>query len=158
MDRVEFVEDYFSRPYHFEFVKGCLPQISLGPFFNTLPQIFLDAMLKIFRWPPHNQLPFNSEYSLWAMLKIASLSLRISIMFSVFSMWWNTFQRLNVLLVARCLLVFARCSLLFAHYSLNFARCSLLVNFHSLLVTFCSLLVTFCSLLVSFYSWLVRFC
>ena len=79
-------------------------------------------------------------------------------MFSVFSMRTNTFQRLNVLLVARCLLVFARCSLLFAHCSLNFARCSLLVSFHSLLVTFCSLLVTFCSLLVSFYSWLVRFC
>ena len=25
-----------SRPYHFKFFKGCLPQILLGPFLNTL--------------------------------------------------------------------------------------------------------------------------
>ena len=28
-----------SRPYHFKFFKGCLPQILLGPFLNTLNQI-----------------------------------------------------------------------------------------------------------------------
>ena len=27
------------RPYHFKFFRGCFPQISLGPFFNTLFQI-----------------------------------------------------------------------------------------------------------------------
>ena len=29
----------FSRPYHFKFFKGCLPQILRGPFLNTLSQI-----------------------------------------------------------------------------------------------------------------------
>ena len=28
-----------GRPYHFKFFKGCLPQILLGPFLNTLTQI-----------------------------------------------------------------------------------------------------------------------
>ena len=28
-----------SRPYHFQFLNGCLPQISLGPFLNTLSHI-----------------------------------------------------------------------------------------------------------------------
>ena len=28
-----------SRPHHFKFFKGCLPQISLGPFLNTLSHI-----------------------------------------------------------------------------------------------------------------------
>ena len=28
-----------SRPYHFKFFKGCLPQSSLGPFLNTLSHI-----------------------------------------------------------------------------------------------------------------------
>ena len=29
-----------GRPYHFKFFKGCLPQILLGPFLNTLNQMF----------------------------------------------------------------------------------------------------------------------
>ena len=28
-----------GRPYHFKFFKGCLPQISLGPFLNTLSHL-----------------------------------------------------------------------------------------------------------------------
>ena len=28
-----------KRPYHFKFFKGCLPQILLGPFLNTLSHI-----------------------------------------------------------------------------------------------------------------------
>ena len=46
MNQVKFVEGTFKgfeglwsalgRPYHFTFFKGCLPQISLGPFLNTL--------------------------------------------------------------------------------------------------------------------------
>ena len=28
-----------SRPYHSNFCEGCLPQILLGPFLNTLPNI-----------------------------------------------------------------------------------------------------------------------
>ena len=31
----------FNRPYHFNFFKGCIPQILLGPFWNTLSQILL---------------------------------------------------------------------------------------------------------------------
>ena len=31
---------FLSRPYHFKFFTGCLPQILLGPFMNTLTQLF----------------------------------------------------------------------------------------------------------------------
>ena len=51
MDQVKFAEDsflktwndmvYLSRPYHFIFFEGCLPQISLHPFLNTFSQIRL---------------------------------------------------------------------------------------------------------------------
>ena len=34
-----------SRPYHFKFFKGCLPQILLGSFFNTLTQIIFQVYL-----------------------------------------------------------------------------------------------------------------
>ena len=30
-----------GRPYNFKVFKGCLPQILLGPFFNTLTQMYL---------------------------------------------------------------------------------------------------------------------
>ena len=33
-----------NRPYHFKFFKGCLPQISLGPFLNTLSHLFLQQI------------------------------------------------------------------------------------------------------------------
>ena len=36
-----------SRPYHFKFFKGCLPQISLGPFLNTLSQISLSRLVSL---------------------------------------------------------------------------------------------------------------
>ena len=39
MDQVIFVEDSLSRPYHFKFFKGCLPQTLLGPFLNTLTHL-----------------------------------------------------------------------------------------------------------------------
>ena len=49
MDQVNFVKDnlqkilkdmaYLSRPYPFQFFKGCLPQIWLSPFLNTLSNI-----------------------------------------------------------------------------------------------------------------------
>ena len=49
MDQVKFVEDAdfeifevmagLGRPYHFKFVKGCLPRILVSPFFNTLSQL-----------------------------------------------------------------------------------------------------------------------
>ena len=41
MDQVKFLEDSLclGRPYRFKSFKGCLPQISLGPFLNTLSQI-----------------------------------------------------------------------------------------------------------------------
>ena len=30
---------HLGRPYHFKFFKGCLPQILLGPFLNTLSHL-----------------------------------------------------------------------------------------------------------------------
>ena len=39
MDQVKSVEDSLYRRYHFKFFKGCLPQILLAPFLNTLTQI-----------------------------------------------------------------------------------------------------------------------
>ena len=49
MDQVKFVEDSLKkfegiivclhRPYHFKIFKGCLPQISIGPFLNTLSHL-----------------------------------------------------------------------------------------------------------------------
>ena len=30
---------YLSRPHHFKFFKGCLPQILLGPFLNNLTHL-----------------------------------------------------------------------------------------------------------------------
>ena len=38
IDQVKLVDD--SRPYHFNFFKGCLPQIFLGLFLNTLTHIW----------------------------------------------------------------------------------------------------------------------
>ena len=43
MDQVNLWKRVFKklgRPYHFKFLKGCLPQILLGPLLNTLYQIF----------------------------------------------------------------------------------------------------------------------
>ena len=40
MNEVQFAEDITSKWYHFKFFKCCLPQISLGPFLNTLSQIY----------------------------------------------------------------------------------------------------------------------
>ena len=36
-----------SRPYHFTFFKGCLPQIPLGPFFNSLLHIKVENIAQI---------------------------------------------------------------------------------------------------------------
>ena len=35
------VEGLANGPYHFKFVKGCLPETLLDPFLNALSQIFL---------------------------------------------------------------------------------------------------------------------
>ena len=49
MNQVKFVEGSlqkkiegisYDRSYHFKFFKGCLPQISLGPFLNTLSHLY----------------------------------------------------------------------------------------------------------------------
>ena len=49
MNQVKFVEGSlqkkiegisYHRSYHFKFFKGCLPQISLGPFLNTLSHLY----------------------------------------------------------------------------------------------------------------------
>ena len=46
-------------PYSLQFFEVCLPQISLGPFFNTLPHLFVDLL-----WV------FPEKCSEWVFLKI----------------------------------------------------------------------------------------
>ena len=56
MNQTKFVEDSFlkiwsdmiclGKPHYFKFFKGCLPHISLGPFFNALIQLCLENNLK----------------------------------------------------------------------------------------------------------------
>ena len=58
MNQVKFVETAFkkfegvwsasSRPYHFKYFKGGLPQILLGPFLNTLSHINMSTFLTVF--------------------------------------------------------------------------------------------------------------
>ena len=58
MNQVKFVETAFkkfegawsasSRPYHFKYFKGCLPQILFGPFLNTLSHINMSTFLTVF--------------------------------------------------------------------------------------------------------------
>ena len=43
MDQVKFV--CLSRPCHFNFFNGCLPQILVGPFLHTLTQLFIKFTL-----------------------------------------------------------------------------------------------------------------
>ena len=60
MDLVKIVEDSLSknwsnmvclsRPYHFKFVKGCLPQILLGPFLNTLSHLRQKVLMNPYDW------------------------------------------------------------------------------------------------------------
>ena len=45
MDQVKFD---LSRLYHFKVFKGCLPQILLGPFLNTLTHIFFEQTPIVF--------------------------------------------------------------------------------------------------------------
>ena len=46
MDQVKFMED-LGRPYYFKFFKGCLPQILLGPFLNTLTHMIYSFSLNM---------------------------------------------------------------------------------------------------------------
>ena len=62
MDQIKFMEGSLlkiwrsmfclSRPYSFKCFKGCLPQILLGPFLNTLPQMFSENISDgaLFKW------------------------------------------------------------------------------------------------------------
>ena len=47
---------YLNRQFHFKFIKGCLPQIFLGPLYNTLSQIWFSVesgnLQKIQKQPP----------------------------------------------------------------------------------------------------------
>ena len=38
-----------SRPYPFKFFKGCLPQILLGPFLNTLSHLYGRICMSLFQ-------------------------------------------------------------------------------------------------------------
>ena len=54
MDQAKFVED--SRPYPFKFFKGCLSQILLGPFLNTLSHIDPQFIITITKCINYNML------------------------------------------------------------------------------------------------------
>ena len=45
MDQVKFVEDCLCRPYSFKLFEGCLPQILLNRFLNTLSHIWKEENL-----------------------------------------------------------------------------------------------------------------
>ena len=64
-------------PYLFKFFKGCLPQILLGPFLNTLPQIphqWKGDMLTS-KMVAANRKNYLSNESLKALLLLAALEL-----------------------------------------------------------------------------------
>ena len=54
-----------SRPYHFNFFKGCLPQILLGPFLNTLTHLLLKLLNFLTRkpWETRNVVGLNRHPS-----------------------------------------------------------------------------------------------
>ena len=65
---------YLNRPYHFKFFKDCLPQILLGPFLNTLFQIFFPQFVlknysKVVTRLVFKKLMLNNKY----MLKYRSM-------------------------------------------------------------------------------------
>ena len=45
--RMDQKKNCLSRPYHFRFFKGCLPQILLGPSLDTLSQMMDGELFKI---------------------------------------------------------------------------------------------------------------
>ena len=49
-----------GRPFHFKFFKGCLPQILLGPFLNTLTYIFANPM-RLLKESKHSHVEFFSR-------------------------------------------------------------------------------------------------
>ena len=61
----KFVKDslFLSRPYPFNFFKGCLRQIFLGPFLNTLSQTYLTCTLNISQGSIFLRNHFNYENS-----------------------------------------------------------------------------------------------
>ena len=60
-----------SRPYSFNFFKGCLPQILLGPILNTLSQILLTQSSKTF-------------YKYFCVDRYWMLLLKILVMFQIY--------------------------------------------------------------------------
>ena len=64
-----------SRPHRFIFFKGCLPQVLLGPFLNTLTHIIIQFSIKNGRWVD-NKHPMNSKWSVIQQLKIWFSSVR----------------------------------------------------------------------------------
>ena len=81
MDQVKYVEDsllkiwsdmvYLSRPHHFKFFKGCLLQISLGPFLNILSHII--SLENYFSCTSPEETPTNNNFCL-SQLWIISLT------------------------------------------------------------------------------------
>ena len=83
MDQVKFLEDIWSdmiwrsRPCHFQFFKDCLPQILLGPFLNTLTQIFLQA---------NSQIQKVGWLFIWLM---SELNTRILLSYFLMNAWYK---------------------------------------------------------------------
>ena len=55
---------YSGRSYYFKFFKGCLPQISLGPFVNTLFHMGDGRYILIFGKLLYNQIRDNAVLQL----------------------------------------------------------------------------------------------
>ena len=59
-----------GRPYHFKFFKGCLPQILLGPFLNTLTQMIFKMGFTCMRIQVFSGIIYHVNAELW-VLKIS---------------------------------------------------------------------------------------
>ena len=75
-----------SRPYQFKFFKGCLPQISLGPFLNTLSHLWL-RVSKWLKSEAHSEPYPTSNMELYVKL-VNSFSLStIFAKYSILDVW-----------------------------------------------------------------------
>ena len=85
------------RPYRFKFFKGFLPQVLLGPFLNTLSQIF--CWPAWFKWAKlvkknHEQNKASPSSKSLLFKNIQTWQLRIKILLKQFFMLWKAYFRL----------------------------------------------------------------
>ena len=99
MDQVNFVEDYLGSLYHFKYFKGCLPQILLGPFLNTLSYIKLHLTVSLFFFFPGEGLLNGLKWGICAILSLLTLPCLMQNVFQVFLVWSNYFLPWKSLLI-----------------------------------------------------------